>query len=106
MGRHAWQNNSRRGAAALTNAKIAVSTYHYDPQRTGGNNQETALTESSFPSTFASIATVTLDDQVDDPATDMIPPNQTIMVNGISSCASADGRFVFSRRRPALALVL
>jgi hypothetical protein len=32
-GRHAWENNSRRGTPALANAKIAVSTHHYDPQR-------------------------------------------------------------------------
>ena len=47
-------------------AKVAVSTYHYDSLRTGWNSSETALTASAFPrKKFGVLATVQLDDQVD-----------------------------------------
>jgi len=76
---HGQITPSRRGkfffslcAMLLASASLAhagnpnVSTYHNDRQRTGWNNQETALTPSTVASTsFQKLATVTLDEQVD-----------------------------------------
>jgi hypothetical protein len=55
---------------------VTVATYHYNPQRTGWNNQETALSASAFPSNFGVLATVALDDQVD--AQPLLVPAQSI----------------------------
>jgi hypothetical protein len=55
---------------------------------TGRNTQETAVIAPNFPSTFANIATVTLDDQVDGPATHLF--KSKVIVNGISSYASGE----------------
>jgi hypothetical protein len=60
----------------LLAAPVAVPTYHYDTFRTGWNDQETTLTATSFPSTFAIITTVALDDQVD--AQPLLVPGLTI----------------------------
>ena len=60
-----------------------ITTYHYDNFRTGWRNSETSLTAASFPSNFGIIATATLDDQVD--AQPLIVPNQTVVINGVSS---------------------
>jgi hypothetical protein len=49
----------------LSDAKVAVTTYHYDNLQTGWNNSETNLTASKFPRRFGVVATVPLDDQVD-----------------------------------------
>jgi outer membrane protein assembly factor BamB len=64
---------------ATANAQVAVTTYHYDTLRTGWNSQETALTATTFPSTFGIIATATLDDQVD---------AQPLFVPGVSIAGS------------------
>lgn len=45
-------------------AQVNVTTYHYDNLRTGWNQNETALTQSSF-SNFGLLQAVPLDDQVD-----------------------------------------
>jgi len=52
--------------AALVSGQIAVTTYHYDNNRTGWNKHETALTPANvgIPS-FGWLRTVALDDQVD-----------------------------------------
>ncbi len=58
-------------------AQVAVTTYHYDNDRTGWNSQETTLTVAAMQSsTFAVLGKVTLDDQVD--AQPLIVPNVTI----------------------------
>jgi len=46
-------------------AKVAVTTYHYDNLRTGWNSSETTLIASTFPRNFGVVRTVQLDDQVD-----------------------------------------
>lgn len=53
---------------------VNVTTYHYDNQRTGWNQSETTLTQSSF-SNFGLLQTVSLDDQVD---------AQPLVVNGLT----------------------
>jgi len=50
----------------LATGQVAVTTYHYDNNRTGWNNNETVLTPANVnSSTFGLLATVALDDQVD-----------------------------------------
>ena len=63
-------------APVAGDAKVAVTTYHYDSLRTGWNSSETTLTASNFPPNFGVVATVPLDDQVD--AQPLIVPNLTI----------------------------
>jgi hypothetical protein len=60
----------------VVNAKVAVTTYHYDNLRTGWNQQETSLTTASFPSKFGILTTVTLDNRVD--AQPLLVPGLTI----------------------------
>jgi hypothetical protein len=56
---------------------FAVTTYHYDNQRTGWNPYETTLTPTNVGSTtFGVIAQVVLDDQVD--TQPLVVPNQQI----------------------------
>ena len=62
--------------AILAEAQTAITTYHYNPQRTGWNSTETTLTPSSVASEFGHLVTVTLDDQVD--TQPLVVPNQTI----------------------------
>ncbi|HEX3497109.1 MAG TPA: hypothetical protein VHT02_08050 [Methylocella sp.] len=71
------------GAIAILTAlpaaaqKLAVTTYHYDNQRTGWNQQETTLTPANVgPTSFGVIAKVLLDDQVD--AQPLLVPGQPI----------------------------
>ena len=71
------------GAIAISTAfpavaqKRSVTTYHYDNQRTGWNQQETMLTPANVgPTSFGVIAQVVLDDQVD--AQPLLVPNQPI----------------------------
>jgi hypothetical protein len=71
------------GAIAIPTAlpavaqKLAVTTYHYDNQRTGWDQQETTLTPANVGSTsFGVIAQVVLDDQVD--AQPLLVPGQPI----------------------------
>jgi len=64
------------GVHAATVTAIAVTTYHYNNQRTGWNNNETVLNAAKFPSTFGVLQTVTLDDQVD--AQPLLVPAQQI----------------------------
>jgi|HubBroStandDraft_6_1064221.scaffolds.fasta_scaffold00132_30 hypothetical protein len=53
-------------ASASTVAQTAVTTYHYDNNRTGWNSTETVLTPANVnSSSFGLLATVRLDDQVD-----------------------------------------
>jgi hypothetical protein len=50
----------------LATAQTAVTTYHYDNNRTGWNKSETALTPANVgKTTFGLLQNVTLDDQVD-----------------------------------------
>jgi PQQ enzyme repeat len=51
--------------AAVAQSPIAVTTYHYNTQRTGWNHEEAVLSAKTFPSTFGVLQTVALDDQVD-----------------------------------------
>jgi hypothetical protein len=71
------------GAIAILTAapagaqKLAVTTYHYDNQRTGWNQQETTLTPANVGSTsFGIIAQVVLDAQVD--AQPLLVPSQQV----------------------------
>ena len=57
-------------------AGVAVTTYHYNIERTGWNTQETTLTAAGFPANFGIIATVALDDQVD--TQPLLVPGETI----------------------------
>ncbi|MGH6837750.1 MAG: hypothetical protein ACREDT_02920 [Methylocella sp.] len=53
-------------APAAVAVKRPVTTYHYDNQRTGWNQNETTLTPANVgPASFGVLAQVTLDDQVD-----------------------------------------
>jgi hypothetical protein len=61
---------------AASGAPIAVTTYHYNNERTGWNNQETQLSASAFPASFGVLATVPLDDQVD--SQPLLVPGETI----------------------------
>jgi hypothetical protein len=62
---------------ALVAQKLAVTTYHYDNQRTGWDQQETMLTLANVgPTSFGVIAQVVLDDQVD--AQPLLLPGQPI----------------------------
>jgi hypothetical protein len=64
-------------AAPAEAQKLAVTTYHYDNQRTGWNQQETTLTPANVgPTSFGVIAQVVLDDQVD--AQPLLVPGQPI----------------------------
>lgn len=60
--------------AGAAGAQVNVTTYHYDNLRTGWNQGETTLTQSSF-SNFGLLQTVSLDDQVD---------AQPLIVNGVT----------------------
>ena len=71
------------GAIAILTAapagaqKRAVTTYHYDNQRTGWNQQETKLTPANVgPTSFGVIAQVVLDAQVD--AQPLLVPGQQV----------------------------
>ncbi len=67
-------------ALSLT-AQQAVSTYHYDNNRTGWNSHETVLTpERVASSAFGRLLTVGLDDQVD--AQPLLVPGLLISVDG------------------------
>ena len=64
-------------AAPAGAQKLAVTTYHYDNQRTGWNQQETTLTPANVgPTSFGVIAQVVLDAQVD--AQPLLVPRQPI----------------------------
>ena len=53
-------------ATSLGRGQIAVTTYHYDNNRTGWNSHETTLTPANVnSSSFGLLRTVLLDDQVD-----------------------------------------
>jgi len=53
-------------SVVFAGAQIAVTTYHYDNNRTGWNPNESILTPSNVgKSTFGLLQSVTLDDQVD-----------------------------------------
>ncbi|HLY07273.1 MAG TPA: hypothetical protein VKR31_16115, partial [Rhizomicrobium sp.] len=60
--------------AITAEAQVNVTTYHYDNMRSGWNQNETTLTQSSF-SNFGLLQTVSLDDQVD---------AQPLVVNGVT----------------------
>lgn len=61
-------------AAGAARAQVNVTTYHYDNLRTGWNQNETTLSQSSFAN-FGLLKTVSLDDQVD---------AQPLVVNGLT----------------------
>ena len=53
-------------SALLAVGQIAITTYHYDNNRTGWNQSETVLTPANVGSaSFGLLQTVPLDDQVD-----------------------------------------
>jgi hypothetical protein len=53
-------------SATLAAGQVAITTYHYDNNRTGWNQQETVLTPTNVASSsFGLLHTVALDDQVD-----------------------------------------
>jgi hypothetical protein len=55
-----------RASALLAVAQTAITTYHYNNNRTGWNQTETVLTPANVASpTFGLVQKVTLDDQVD-----------------------------------------
>jgi hypothetical protein len=83
---------------AIVNAKVAVTTYHYDNLRTGWNKHEKALTAANFPSNFGIIATVTLDDQVD--AQPLIVSSLTIAGGTYDVVYAAPMTSFMSRRNP------
>jgi outer membrane protein assembly factor BamB len=63
--------------ALVAQTKTAVTTYHYDNLRTGWNNHETKLTPRNVSgSSFARLASVTLDDLVN--VQPLVVPNQQI----------------------------
>jgi hypothetical protein len=67
---------------AIARAQTSVTTYHNDPQRTGWNPSEAALTPANVtPTTFGLIASVALDDEVD--AQPLVVANQTIKGQGV-----------------------
>jgi hypothetical protein len=99
-------------AAPAVAQNFAVTTYHYDNQRTGWNYSETTLTQANVGSTsFGVIANVVLDDQVD--AQPLVVPNQQITAgttpgtyqvvyvatesNTIYAINAANGAVLFSR---------
>ena len=64
-------------AAPAVALKEAVTTYHYDNQRTGWNQNETKLTPANVgPTSFGVLAQVVLDDQVD--AQPLVVPGQQV----------------------------
>jgi hypothetical protein len=68
-------------AASTVAAQTAVTTYHYDNNRTGWNSTETVLTPANVAtSKFALLTTVTLDDQVD--AQPLLVPGVNITTGG------------------------
>jgi hypothetical protein len=63
----------------LAQAQVAVTTYHYDNNRTGWNQNETVLTPANVSSSsFGLLQTVALDDQVD---------GQPLLVPGVNITA-------------------
>jgi hypothetical protein len=62
---------------AAAQPPLTVQTYAYDNQRTGWNNEETALSAAAFPPNFGVLATVAVDDQVD--AEPLVVANETIV---------------------------
>jgi hypothetical protein len=68
-------------AAVGAMSQIAVTTYHYDNNRTGWNQHETVLTPANVSSTsFGLLRDVALDDQVD---------GQPLLVPGVTITAGA-----------------
>jgi hypothetical protein len=71
---------AENGPVTIINHLVAVTTYHYDNNRTGWNSNESILTPANVtPNGFGLIAVADLDDdndQVD--AQPLIVPNQTI----------------------------
>jgi len=75
-------------------AQFNVTTYHYDNLRTGWNQNETTLTQSSF-SNFGLLQAVPLDDQVD--AQPLVVSGVTI--NGVQHdvvCVATEGNTVYA----------
>ncbi len=66
--------------ALLAAGQIAVTTYHYDNNRTGWNQSETVLTPANVGNAFGLMRTVALDDQVD---------AQPLVVPGVQITAGA-----------------
>src|SRR5271166_1468764 len=65
----------------LMSAQVAVTTYHYDNNRTGWNNQESTLTPANVAtSAFGLLYNVALDDQVD---------GQPLLVPGVNITAGS-----------------
>jgi len=73
---HAASSAIPSTSASTSEPPVSVTTYHYDNWRTGWNRSETALSASTFPSTFGVLQTVALDDQVD--AQPLLVPAQQI----------------------------
>ncbi|MGH6840399.1 MAG: hypothetical protein ACREDT_16755, partial [Methylocella sp.] len=78
-------------AAFAVAVKQAVTTYHYDNQRTGWNQNETNLTPANVgPASFGVIAQVVLDDQVD--AQPLVVPGQQVSA-GIYTITPTPGTY-------------
>jgi hypothetical protein len=78
-------------AAPAVALKQAVTTYHYDNQRTGWNQNETKLTPAKVgPTSFGVLAQVVLDDSVD--AQPLVVPNQQITA-GIYTVTHTPGTY-------------
>jgi len=67
-------------SAALASGQTAITTYHYDTNRTGWNQNETVLTPANVGSSFGFLHHVPLDDQVD---------GQPLVVPGVTITAGA-----------------
>jgi hypothetical protein len=69
-------------ATVVASSQTAVTTYHYDNNRTGWNQHETALTPANVStSSFGLLHNVTLDDQVD---------GQPLIVPGVNITAGSN----------------
>ena len=87
-------------AAPAVAQKQAVTTYHYDNQRTGWNQNETTLTPANVgPTSFGVLAQVVLDDQVD--AQPLVVPGQQITAGFIrrSHAGNLSSRLCRHRRQ-------
>ena len=78
-------------AAPAVALKQAVTTYHYDNQRTGWNQNETKLTPANVgPASFGVLAQVVLDEQVD--AQPLVVPGQQVTA-GIYTVTPTPGTY-------------
>ncbi len=88
-------------SSLLATAQTAITTYHYDNNRTGWNKSETALTPANVgKTTFGLLQNVTLDDQVD--AQPLVVPG--VMITAGSSQGLHDVVYVASENNTVYAI--